>query len=204
MPPVLTSSRSEQPAKNVCTLPDPRIALFNCISCDDHEAAVFELVALIARELDSERVSFGTLRGDSSQLKAVSGLAGFDRRMQLVRQIENAMDEALEQGAAVASMHPASGIVNLQQQALVGGRNRFCISLPVGDERGIVGVLTIEKNSSRAYSAQTLAWLENLSRDREWNEGAAKTQLFTIFDALKPNDPIVLNGRRKLSSMIFA
>ncbi len=46
--------------------------------------------------------------------------------------------------------------------------------------------------------------LELFRRDREWNEGAAKTQLFTIFDALKPNDPIVLNGRRKLSSMIFA
>ena len=41
-------------------------------------------------------------------------------------------------------------------------------------------------------------------KDREWNDGAAKTQLFTIFDALKVNDPIALNGRRKLSSMIFA
>ncbi|WP_323803846.1 thioredoxin [Sulfitobacter litoralis] len=41
-------------------------------------------------------------------------------------------------------------------------------------------------------------------KDREWNDGAAKTQLFTIFDALKANDPIALNGRRKLSSMIFA
>lgn len=46
--------------------------------------------------------------------------------------------------------------------------------------------------------------LDIFKRDREWNEGAAKTQLFTIFDALKPNDPVVLNGRRKLSSMIFA
>ena len=45
--------------------------------------------------------------------------------------------------------------------------------------------------------------LEIFRRDREWNDGAAKTQLFTIFDALKPEDPIVLNGRRKLSSMIF-
>ena len=45
--------------------------------------------------------------------------------------------------------------------------------------------------------------LELFRRDRDWNDGAAKTQLFTIFDALKPNDPIVLNGRRKLSSMIF-
>jgi putative thioredoxin len=46
--------------------------------------------------------------------------------------------------------------------------------------------------------------LELFRRDREWNEGAAKTQLFTIFDALKPQDPIALSARRKLSSMIFA
>lgn len=46
--------------------------------------------------------------------------------------------------------------------------------------------------------------LDLFGRDRDWNDGAAKAQLFTIFDALKPNDPIVLNGRRKLSSMIFA
>lgn len=46
--------------------------------------------------------------------------------------------------------------------------------------------------------------LELFRRDREWNEGAAKSQLFTIFDALQANDPIVLNGRRKLSSLIFA
>ena len=46
--------------------------------------------------------------------------------------------------------------------------------------------------------------LELFRRDKEWNEGAAKAQLFTVFEALKPNDPIVLAGRRKLSSMIFA
>ena len=45
--------------------------------------------------------------------------------------------------------------------------------------------------------------LDLFRRDREWNDGAAKTQLFTIFGALKPQDPIVLRGRRKLSSMIF-
>lgn len=46
--------------------------------------------------------------------------------------------------------------------------------------------------------------LELFRRDRDWNDGAAKAQLFTIFDALKPQDPIVLTGRRRLSSMIFA
>ena len=46
--------------------------------------------------------------------------------------------------------------------------------------------------------------LELFRRDKEWNDGAAKTQLFTVFDALKPNDPVAMNGRRKLRSMIFA
>ncbi|MBV1868377.1 MAG: thioredoxin [Marinosulfonomonas sp.] len=45
--------------------------------------------------------------------------------------------------------------------------------------------------------------LELFRRDREWDDGAAKSQLFTIFDALQAQDPIALNGRRKLSSMIF-
>lgn len=46
--------------------------------------------------------------------------------------------------------------------------------------------------------------LDLFRRDRDWRDGAAKTQLFTIFDALKPEDPIALQGRRRLSSMIFA
>ena len=46
--------------------------------------------------------------------------------------------------------------------------------------------------------------LELFRRDREWNDGAARAQLFTIFDALKPNDPVALKGRRRLSSMVFA
>ena len=46
--------------------------------------------------------------------------------------------------------------------------------------------------------------LELFKRDREWNDGAAKSQLFIIFEALEPNNAVVLNGRRKLSSLIFA
>jgi putative thioredoxin len=46
--------------------------------------------------------------------------------------------------------------------------------------------------------------LDLFKLDREWNNGAARTQLFIIFEALKPQDPIVLTARRRLSSMIFA
>lgn len=46
--------------------------------------------------------------------------------------------------------------------------------------------------------------LDLFKLDRDWNDGAARKQLFTIFDALSPKDPLVLAGRRRLSSMIFA
>jgi len=45
--------------------------------------------------------------------------------------------------------------------------------------------------------------LDLFRRDRDWNDGAARAQLFIIFDALKPADPLVQKGRRRLSSMIF-
>ena len=46
--------------------------------------------------------------------------------------------------------------------------------------------------------------LELFRRDREWNDGAAKEQLFKLFDSFGPKDPLTLKGRRRLSSMIFA
>jgi putative thioredoxin len=48
------------------------------------------------------------------------------------------------------------------------------------------------------------ALLELFRRDQEWNDGAAKKQLFKLFDSFGPKDPLTLKGRRRLSSMIFA
>jgi putative thioredoxin len=46
--------------------------------------------------------------------------------------------------------------------------------------------------------------LELFRRDREWNDGAAKAQLFKLFDSLGPRSEAAQRGRRRLSSMIFA
>lgn len=59
-------------------------------------------------------------------------------------------------------------------------------------------------HASGDVEAAVAQLLDLFVRDREWNDGAAKTQLFTIFEALKPNDPVALKGRRKLSSLLFA
>lgn len=64
--------------------------------------------------------------------------------------------------------------------------------------------LALALHASGEVEAAVDELLELFRRDREWNDGAAKTQVLKIFDALKPQDPIVLKGRRRLSSMIFA
>lgn len=45
--------------------------------------------------------------------------------------------------------------------------------------------------------------LEAFRRDRDWNEGAAKTQLLTLIDSLGPKDPLAGKARRRLGSMLF-
>ena len=58
--------------------------------------------------------------------------------------------------------------------------------------------------ANREHAAAVDELLELFRRDREWNDGAAKSQLFKIFDSLGPKDPVAQAGRRRLSSMVFA
>jgi putative thioredoxin len=46
--------------------------------------------------------------------------------------------------------------------------------------------------------------LESFRRDKNWNEQAARKQLVQLFEAWGPKDPATLDGRRRLSSMLFS
>ncbi|GGE27940.1 thioredoxin [Agaricicola taiwanensis] len=43
-----------------------------------------------------------------------------------------------------------------------------------------------------------------IRKDREWNEDGARKQLVQFFDAWGPTDPATRDGRRRLSSVLFA
>jgi len=46
--------------------------------------------------------------------------------------------------------------------------------------------------------------LNIIERDREWNEGAARKQLLTVFEAAGPTAEVTKQGRRRLSSILFS
>ncbi|MEO0654789.1 MAG: tetratricopeptide repeat protein [Pseudomonadota bacterium] len=123
-----------------------------------------------------------------------------------LEQAETLLNNAPEDVAGTPEIEAARAQLELARQAESAG--------PVAELRAAVEKAP-DDHQARMDLAQALyaagdaeeavaELLELFRRDREWNDGAAKAQLFTIFEALKPEDPVALNGRRKLSSMIFA
>jgi putative thioredoxin len=122
----------------------------------------------------------------------------------------------LDQAQALADAAPAKitgatevlaarAQIELARQAAAAGPEdllRAAVARDPGDRQAIFDLAIALHASGKVEEAVDML-LDLFKLDREWNEGAAKAQLFTIFGALKPQDPIVLKGRRRLSSMIF-
>lgn len=156
--------------------------------------------------VDAAQTFAAILGEDPESAAALGGLARAHVAMGELDQAEALLNNAPEAIAESAEVEAARAQLALARQASEAG--------PLAELSGAVEA-NPDDHQARFDYAQALhaagqvedavaELLELFRRDREWNEGAAKAQLFTIFDALKPQDPIVLSGRRKLSSMIFA
>ena len=62
--------------------------------------------------------------------------------------------------------------------------------------------LALHASGQREPAADAL--LEIIRRNRAWNEEAARKQLLKFFEAWGPTDPLTLNSRRQLSSLLFS
>jgi putative thioredoxin len=60
----------------------------------------------------------------------------------------------------------------------------------------------LNANGRREAAAEEL--LEIIQRKRDWNEEAARKQLVKFFEAWGPTDPLTVETRRKLSSILFS
>ncbi len=167
---------------------------------DAAEAMLAEGAAVDAAE------TFAAILGEEPENAAAYGglarshlaLGNLDQAGQLLAAAPAAIAKSIEVEAARAQL-------DLARQAANAG--------PVGELQALVHAdadnhqarfdLALALHADGQIEAAVDQLLELFRRDREWNAGAAKTQLFTVFDALKPTDPIALKGRRKLSSMIF-
>jgi putative thioredoxin len=117
-----------------------------------------------------------------------------------------ALDQIPARAATSAPVEAARAQLHLARQAAKAG--------PLDDLQARVDADPADQQTRLEYAQALHAagrvedaidiLLDSFRRERDWNEGAAKAQLLTIFDSLKPNDPLAQKGRRRLSSLIFA
>jgi len=170
--------------------------------------AVESAEAMLAEGAASEaaEVFAAVLAEDGKNAAAYGGMVRAYLALGQVEHAEALLNAAPEEIARDAELEAARAQIALARQAESAG--------PVAELRAAVEANPAD-HQARLDLAQALyaageaeaavdELLELFRRDRNWNDGAAKAQLLTIFEALKPNDPVALAGRRRLSSMIFS
>ncbi|MEL6235215.1 MAG: thioredoxin [Pseudomonadota bacterium] len=155
---------------------------------------------------DAAQTFAAILGEDRENMRAIAGLA----RSQLAAGDREKAEQILAMVPEDKAENPYIKAVQaelelLDQSAETGeiGQLRARLATDADDHQARLD-LAIALSASGGAEEAVEELLELFRRDREWNEGVAKTQLFKIFDMLGPTDPITLKGRRRLSSMIFA
>ena len=159
---------------------------------------------------DAVQVFAAILEEDPESLPAIGGLARAFVALGRLDEAEAALTRvhpAKTQDAAIAH---ARAQIELARMSADGGAD-------AGETEALRARLEADPNdhqarlelaqaliAARDHEAAVNELLELFRRDREWNDGAAKTQLTTLFDSLGPKDPLVGKGRRRLASMVFA
>jgi len=154
---------------------------------------------------DAAQTFAAIIEEDANSAAAYGGLARAHLALDDADQAEAVLNGApaeIAEAAEIEAVHAQIALARQAQDAGPVGELRAAVEAN-GDDHQARFDLAIALNANGEVEAAVNELLELFRRDREWNEGAAKTQLLTIFEALKPEDPVVLNGRRKLSSMIF-
>jgi RND family efflux transporter MFP subunit len=118
-----------------------------------HEAATAFVTAL-ATELGCDRVSVGFFRRGRVRVRSMSHSSGVRSQTNLVRDIAAAMEEAVEQDAAVVYPLPAQGrprVIGAHAElAREHGAGAIC-SVPLAADGRPVGGLTLERAAERPF-----------------------------------------------------
>ncbi len=131
------------------------------LSCSASRLAAMEIVNRLAEKMNCERASIGFRKGLAIRLQALSHLASFDPRTQLVRNIEAAMEEAVDQAAVLVypgESERASLITRAHSElSSQQGQGAIC-TLPLLGRCGTLGAITLERAADRPFDEEAVAW----------------------------------------------
>ena len=126
-------------------------------------AAATAVATELATRLDCERVSVGFERRGGTRVEALSHSARFAGNASLIRSIESAMDEALDQRAVITTPGEVEGAPRIvrahEALATIAGSGSVC-TVPFGDEQGMYGAITVERESGGGFDRPSVELCE--------------------------------------------
>jgi hypothetical protein len=154
--------------RNKYTSADRLVTVLELVATSLHHQEFAGAATAVATELAGmlgcERVAIGFLSGEHSQLKALSHSASIGKKANLVRTIEAAMDEALEQHATV--VHPAGDpdavqVTRAHEQLLGSGGSGAVCTVPLTEGERLLGAITLERPDGEHFDSQTVELCEH-------------------------------------------
>jgi putative thioredoxin len=105
--------------------------------------------------------------------------------------------------AVVASVRAALDLAKLAGKAGDLGKLKAMVDAQPADHQVRLDyALALAAGAKKEEAVTEL--LAIIKKDRKWNDEAARKQLVQLFDAWGPKDPMTLEGRRRLSSVLFS
>jgi putative thioredoxin len=146
------------------------------------------------------------LTEDGGNLAALAGLARcyvLTGALEQAKQTLAMVPEAKRDDAAVAAARAA---LELAEQAKSAGpvdelQNKVDAN-PLDHQARFDLAVALNAKGKRNEAAEQL--LAVVKRDRKWNEDAARKQLVQFFEAWGPTDAATVEGRKRLSSILFS
>lgn len=133
--------------------------LMSSLDGDDLEASVQGVLSQASVSLNCDRIALGFSHKQGIRLYGLSNVAEFSRKIDLVQDLESAMEEAVDQGESVAWPRVEGSLVMTDSHKALAQRqgNAFILSIPFIREAEQYGVLTFEWAGSPAKSDVELA-----------------------------------------------
>jgi len=146
------------------------------------------------------------LQHDAENLAALAGLIACDLASGAVTDAREKFDSLTDEMTESDELSAIRAQLEMAEKAAEAGPvNELRAKVeqnPADHQSRLDLAVALQASGQREAAVDEL--LETIRRDREWNDAAARKQLLEFFDAWGPTDPLTIESRRRLSSLLFS
>lgn len=166
---------------------------------DNAHKSCMELTSQLAIRLNCDRVTVGFRSGVVIKTECISHLSSFDPRTQLVRRLEAAMEESLDQARTIVVPCIDGNDSNIDKANRdLSGHNQNCsvMTVPLTGRGNNFGALVFERNANQPFDSDTQSWCESVL------DAVAPAMELKRFDERPLRKKVADSARKTLSELL--